>query len=190
MIAYRVLSTAAVAAISLGIVFISPDLGQAQTGSQRGDQGQVHKATPRTDQSQARKSAQHATQGQVRKSAQSNRKDRNRTASKAPANKAPAQTGANDHDGSWSVSFRGGSGPCVGHAMSYVVQVHNGNISYSGGDGSGSGHVSPSGAVSFHVVSGDRSVNGSGHVSRSSGGGSWQGQATGGSCTGSWVASR
>jgi hypothetical protein len=182
MIAYRVLSTTAVAAISLGFVFIFADLAQAQTGSQRGDQGQVRKGTQRTDQGQVRKSAQRATQGkQVRKGTQ----NKTRTAAKAPA-----QASTNDHDGSWSVSLRGASGACAGHSLSYAVQVRNGNISYSGGDGSASGRVSPSGGVSFHVVSGDRTANGSGRVSRTSGGGSWQGQAGGTTCTGSWGASR
>jgi hypothetical protein len=183
MITYRALITASVAAtISLGFVFIFPDLGQAQTPSQRGDQGQVHKGTQRTDQGQSRKSVQRATQGkQVRKGAQ----NKSRTATRVPA-----QAGANNYDGSWSVSFRGGSGACAGHAMSYAVQIRNGNISYGGGDGSGSGHVNPGGALSFHVVSGDRSANGSGHISGSSGGGSWRGQAGGAPCAGSWVASR
>jgi hypothetical protein len=178
------LTSASVAAIiiSLGFVFIFPDLGQAQTGSQRGDQGQVYKGTKRTDQGQARKNVQRATQGnQVRKNAQ----NKSRTAHR------PAQAGVNDHDGSWRVSLRATSGVCAGQAASYAVQVRNGNISYGGGDGAGaSGHVSPSGAVSFHVVNGDRGANGSGHVSRSSGGGSWQGHGSGVMCTGTWVASR
>jgi hypothetical protein len=187
MIAYRVLS-AAVAAVSLGIGFTCPDLGQAQTASQRGDQSQTHKGSPRPDQGQARKSAQRATQGkQVRKGTQ---KDRNKTAGKVPPSKAPAQAAANAFDGSWSVSLRGASGACAGHSMSYSAQIRGGNISYSGGDASASGHVTPSGAVSFHVVSGDRSANGSGRISRTSGGGSFQGQAGGTPCSGSWSASR
>jgi hypothetical protein len=184
MIAHRVLSTAAAAAISLGFVFVCPDLGQAQTGSQRGDQSQTHKGSPRPDQGQARKSAQRATQGkQVRKGTQYNQKERNRTASKAPA-----QAGATDHDGTWSVSVHGSSGACAGHAMSYSVQVRGGSI--SGADGAASGHVTPGGAVSFHVAAGDRTANGSGHLSRTSGGGSWQGQGSGVTCAGSWGATR
>jgi hypothetical protein len=180
MFAHRILSTVAVAAISLGIALVFADQSRAQTGSQRGDQGQIHKRTTHAAQGQPRKSVQRATQGkQVRKGAP------NKTASRVPA-----QAGANDHDGSWSVSLRGGSGPCAGHAMSYGVQVRGGNISLNSGDGFASGHVSPSGGVSFHVTSGDRSANGSGHVSRTSGGGSWQGQGSGVTCTGSWVASR
>jgi hypothetical protein len=92
------------------------------------------------------------------------------------------------YDGGWTVSLSGTTGECQGHSLTYMIQVRNGRVSYGGGDASLSGRISPNGATSIRVSSGDRIGNASGHVSRSSGGGSFEGQVSGKPCSGSWKA--
>jgi hypothetical protein len=59
-----------------------------------------------------------------------------------------------------------------------------------GGGASVSGRVTNSGAVSVVVSSSIGSARGSGHLSRTSGSGSWVGQGQQGRCSGVWSASR
>jgi hypothetical protein len=59
-----------------------------------------------------------------------------------------------------------------------------------GGGASVSGRVSNSGAVSVVVSSSIGSARGSGHLSRNSGSGSWNGQSQQGRCSGVWSAQR
>jgi hypothetical protein len=93
------------------------------------------------------------------------------------------------YDGSWSVVVNGQTSECQG-TFNYSVQIVDGIIGY-GGEASMSGRVSPNGAVSVRVVSGDQSAAGSGQLSRNFGSGSFRGQSSGGGiCAGSWVAQR
>jgi hypothetical protein len=92
------------------------------------------------------------------------------------------------YDGAWRVVINGQTGDCQG-TFNYSVQIVNGIIGY-GGDASLSGRVSPAGAVTVRVVSGERSASGSGRLSRNFGSGSFRGRSSGGICAGSWVAQR
>lgn len=170
MPAYRVLSSFAIAAVSLMIVCAAPGFGHAQSSSRGAEQGQVKKASPN-----ANKGSQVASKS---------RKAKRRLAKRpgAPAN--------NQFDGSWTVSLHGGAGECRGHSLTYGVQIRNGNIGYAGGDASVTGRVTASGGVSVRVVSGDRMGTASGRLSRSSGGGTFQGQVGGSPCSGNWSAGR
>jgi hypothetical protein len=166
MFTYKQLSTAAFATISLTILFA--DLGHAQTGQRFAGFGKVRVGWDSLDQGAARRGKHHL----VRRGKQ----------------RGPTQ--ANAFDGSWTVSLRGTTGLCSGHSLTYLVQIRNGHIVYRGGDGTVSGRVTSGGAAFARVVSGDRSGTVSGHLSRSSGGGSFQGQAGGGPCSGTWGARR
>jgi hypothetical protein len=93
-------------------------------------------------------------------------------------------------DGPWSVVVVTRSGPCD-QAYRYGMTIARGVVSYAGGGPvSVSGRVSPSGAVTVRVSSGPQYAIGSGHLSRSSGRGSWRGQGPNGACAGVWSATR
>jgi hypothetical protein len=201
--AHRALSIIDLAVISLAFVFVSADLGQAQTaprhadqgqvskGSQHANQGQVRKGSHRADQDQVRKGSHRADQGQVRKGSRRAAQRDARNGRNGISPRVSTQGSPNQYDGSWTVSVQGGAGICQGHSLTYAVQIRNGQIFYGGGDGSVSGRVSPSGAAFVRVVSGDRSGTGSGRMSsRASGSGTFQGQAGGSPCSGSWRAGR
>jgi hypothetical protein len=93
-------------------------------------------------------------------------------------------------DGPWSVVVMTRSGPCD-QAYRYGVTIARGVVHYAGGGPvSLTGRVSPSGAVTVRVSSGPQYALGSGHLSRSSGRGSWRGQGPNGACAGVWSATR
>jgi len=93
-------------------------------------------------------------------------------------------------DGPWSVLVVTRSGPCD-QAYRYGVTIARGVVYYAGGGPvSLTGRVSPSGAVTVRVSSGPQYALGSGHLSRSSGRGSWRGQGPSGACSGVWSATR
>jgi hypothetical protein len=93
-------------------------------------------------------------------------------------------------DGPWSVVVMTRSGACD-QAYRYGVMIARGVVHYAGGGPvSLTGRVSPSGAVTVRVSSGPQYAIGSGHLSRSSGRGSWRGQGPNGACAGVWSATR
>jgi hypothetical protein len=189
--AHRVLSIIDLAVISLAFVFVSADLGHAQTAPRRADQSQVSKGSQHANQGQVRKGSHRADQDQVRKGSRRAAQRDARNARNRTSPRTSTQGSPNPYDGSWSVTVQGGAGICQGHSLTYAVQIRNGQIFYGGGDGSVSGRVSPSGAAFVRVVSGDRSGTGSGRMSsRASGSGTFQGQAGGSPCSGTWRAGR
>ena len=98
---------------------------------------------------------------------------------------APAQA-KGTFDGTWSVLIMTEKGSCD-RAYRYPVQISNGRVGYAGEAGfSVSGRVSENGAVTVRVSRGQQSANGSGKLSRTSGGGAWRG----GECSGRWTAER
>jgi hypothetical protein len=93
------------------------------------------------------------------------------------------------YDGDWSVLIATNSGPC-GPTYRYGVQISDGMVIYNGGMVSLQGRVTPKGAVRVIVRSSGQSANGYGRLTKSRGGGVWNGQGTGGTCAGTWVAER
>jgi hypothetical protein len=93
------------------------------------------------------------------------------------------------YDGDWSVLIVSNSGACSG-SYRYGVQIADGTLLYGGGMITMQGRVTPRGAVRVLVQSGGQWANGSGHLTRSHGGGVWKGQGTSGTCAGTWVAER
>jgi hypothetical protein len=96
---------------------------------------------------------------------------------------------ATKFDGAWSVVVYTRSGPCDA-AYRFSGQIVNGAIVYGGGGISLAGRVRPSGAASLRVSAGSAYAVASGHLTATHGSGSWYGQASGGRCSGTWVASR
>jgi hypothetical protein len=92
-------------------------------------------------------------------------------------------------DGSWSVVIYTRSGACD-RAYRSGVQIRNGIISSDAGGFNMNGSVSAKGAVRANVSAGSQSANGSGRLSRNSGGGVWRGQGNAGQCSGTWTAER
>jgi len=93
------------------------------------------------------------------------------------------------YDGDWSVLIATNSGPC-GPTYRYGVQISDGMVIYNGGMVSLQGRVTPKGAVRVIVRSSGQSANGYGRLTKSRGVGVWNGQGTGGTCAGTWVAER
>jgi hypothetical protein len=86
-------------------------------------------------------------------------------------------------------SFYTRSGPCGSDYRSGVT-IQNGVI-YSEASGINfSGRVSSNGAVRASVSAGGQYASGSGRLGHYSGAGVWQGQGSGGSCSGNWAATR
>jgi hypothetical protein len=97
---------------------------------------------------------------------------------------------ASPYDGSWSVVISTQGGACQ-PTVRYGVQIDNGRVSAGGGDeGTVQGRVTPAGSVTVSVQSGGSWASGSGHLSRTRGGGVWQGQGSSGACEGTWLAER
>jgi hypothetical protein len=103
-----------------------------------------------------------------------------------PAATALART---SYDGTWSVLIVTRSGECE-RALRYEVQIDNGNVVADGGSASLQGRVAPSGAVRVSVSTGNQRAEGSGRLSRDTGGGEWRGQGSSGACAGIWQAER
>ena len=75
----------------------------------------------------------------------------------------------------------------------YNVNVSNGQVRYQGDAGSVNltGTVTPAGLVKVSIKVGDQGADGTGHLSASSGTGTWHGAgASGTSCAGRWDAER
>jgi len=112
------------------------------------------------------------------------------TALTAVAGSAPAPVHAASFDGPWSVVVVTRSGPCD-QTYRYGLMIKGSSVTYLGGGAvSVSGHVSPNGAVSVSVSTGNQSAHGSGRLSNGSGGGTWSGRGPSGTCSGTWSASQ
>ena len=81
------------------------------------------------------------------------------------------------------------SGPCDA-SYRFAGQIVNGAVVYGGGGVQVYGRVRPNGAASLRVSSGSAYAVGSGHLTATHGAGSWYGVASGGRCSGTWVATR
>jgi hypothetical protein len=97
---------------------------------------------------------------------------------------------ATKFDGNWSVVVYTRSGPCD-PAYRFSGQIVNGVIIYSGGlPVNFSGRVRSNGSTSLQVSGGSAFAVASGRLNGARGAGTWYGAASGGRCTGNWVAQR
>jgi len=105
---------------------------------------------------------------------------------------ALAPTGASamrgNFDGGWSVQITTTRGTCSS-GVGFGVEVRGGVVRAAGGlDVQGS--VAANGATRVRIASGNQSASGSGRLSGNSGGGTWTGVGSQGTCSGSWSATR
>ena len=91
-------------------------------------------------------------------------------------------------DGTWSVTATTISGSCD-PSFRFPIQVEFGRV-VSRDVAGVSGRVTARGIVQVSVRQGDRSVYGSGRLTRNTGAGRWVARAPSGGCTGQWYAQR
>src|SRR5258708_7393743 len=84
-----------------------------------------------------------------------------------------AASAGSNYDGSWNVSIR--SSRCE-TATSFALRVENGRINQAGGDSVVSGQVDSRGYIRVNIRTGGHGASGSGHLSGTSGTGTWRGQ--------------
>jgi len=108
-------------------------------------------------------------------------------AAAAPASAASSQA---SFDGRWSAVIITDAGTCD-RSYRYGLVVSGGRIHYAGDSSVAiSGGVDSRGRVSVSLRSGQSAARGSGRLSRSDGGGRWQGVSSGARCSGRWMAER
>jgi hypothetical protein len=112
------------------------------------------------------------------------------TSSFASTPAARPRGGSSAFDGDWSVLIQTRAGACE-PSFRYGVRIQNGEVLNAGGEAvTLGGRVAPNGAVRVSVAAGDQAAHGAGRLSRTTGGGTWQGQGSRGTCAGTWVAER
>jgi hypothetical protein len=93
-------------------------------------------------------------------------------------------------DGAWSVSITTDKGDCE-PTRQLIISIQDGSVQHVGDSTlSIRGHVHSNGQVRVHLTNGDRSANGFGQLSSSSGTGMWRGHGVANSCAGHWSAMR
>ena len=88
-------------------------------------------------------------------------------------------------DGEWSVHIASSSSQC-GDGATASFGISNGRVASSGGTMNASGRVADSGSISVTLASGIKHAVGYGHLSGTSGSGTWRGAM----CSGSWKAEK
>jgi hypothetical protein len=95
---------------------------------------------------------------------------------------ALASTG---YDGHWNVQISSNRPNCPSGA-SFPIAIDKGQVASAGGMFNASGRVGDAGNISVVMSSGIKRANGLGHLSATSGSGTWHGDL----CSGTWTASR
>jgi hypothetical protein len=90
---------------------------------------------------------------------------------------------ASSFDGNWAVHISASSSEC-GNGRTVPIGISNGQVSSS--VVSASGRVADAGNISVTLASGLKKATGFGHLSATSGSGTWRGVL----CSGTWTASR
>jgi hypothetical protein len=93
-----------------------------------------------------------------------------------------AQAKAASFDGEWSVHIASSSSEC-GDGATLSIGISNGHIASSDAAVRASGHVAEAGVVSVTLMSGIKRAVGFGHLSGTSGSGTWRGPMCHGSLT-------
>jgi hypothetical protein len=108
----------------------------------------------------------------------------------ADARTSDRQMGRAAYDGNWSVLIVTNSGPCD-RGYRYGLSIRGGRVFYQGSASVNvDGNVSSNGTVRVRVSAGSQGANGVGRLSRDYGSGSWRGDGSSGSCSGTWTAER
>jgi hypothetical protein len=103
---------------------------------------------------------------------------------------SPPAAFAATQDGNWSVLIITDKGDCD-RGYRYGLRVSNGRVSYRGDSAIDlAGTVASNGVVNVSIKLGDKGANGTGHLTASSGAGTWHGIGSSGTCAGHWEAER
>jgi len=112
--------------------------------------------------------------------------------STADARTSARSTGVSGYDGNWSVLIVTNSGPCD-RGYRYGLSIRGGRVFYEGSASVNvNGYVNNNGVVRVRVSAGSQGATGVGRLSRIDGygEGSWRGDGSAGSCSGTWTAER
>ncbi|MGE5156681.1 MAG: hypothetical protein ACM3OF_00910 [Gemmatimonas sp.] len=88
-------------------------------------------------------------------------------------------------DGEWNVRIVSSSSAC-GNGANASLDISNGRVASNSGMMTASGRVADSGSISVTLASGAKRAVGLGHLSGTSGSGTWRGAM----CSGTWTAQR
>jgi hypothetical protein len=88
-------------------------------------------------------------------------------------------------DGQWNVEIASTSSAC-GSGTSVAIGINNGKVESSNAMMTASGRVAEAGSISVTLTSGIKRAVGSGHLTATSGSGTWRGAM----CSGTWTAQR
>ena len=88
-------------------------------------------------------------------------------------------------DGEWSVQIESSNSTC-GNGASVAIDISNGQVASANSGVSASGHVADAGTISVTLISGIKRAVGSGHLTATSGSGTWHAPM----CSGTWTAQR
>src|SRR3954470_9319021 len=110
--------------------------------------------------------------------------------SPAEARSSERSMGRAGYDGNWSVLIITNSGPCD-RGYRYGLSIRDGRVFYTGSlSVNVDGWVNNNGAVRVRVSAGSQGATGVGRLARDYGSGSWRGDGSSGSCSGTWTAER
>jgi len=87
-------------------------------------------------------------------------------------------------DGAWNVQIASANAACGGATIS--IGIANGQVESSNALMKATGRVADAGGISVTLISGIKRAVGSGHLSATSGSGTWRGAL----CSGTWTAQR
>ena len=88
-------------------------------------------------------------------------------------------------DGQWNVQIASSNSACGG-GTSVAIGINNGRVESGSAMMTASGRVAEAGAISVTLTSGIKRAVGSGHLTATSGSGTWRGAM----CSGTWTAQR
>lgn len=87
------------------------------------------------------------------------------------------------YDGAWNVQIASQNRAC-GDGVTVSIGINNGQVASSDGVMSATGRVADTGSINVTLISGLKRAVGSGHLTATSGSGTWRGPL----CSGTWTA--
>jgi hypothetical protein len=96
-----------------------------------------------------------------------------------------APAAAATFDGAWNVQIASSNVACPS-GTSVAIGINNGQVASNNAMVTASGRVAEAGAISVTLISGMKRATGYGHLSATSGSGTWRGAL----CSGTWTAQR
>ncbi len=89
-------------------------------------------------------------------------------------------------DGQWNVQIASSNSVCCPNGTTVAIGINNGRVESNNAMVTASGHVADAGIINVTLTSGIKRAVGSGHLTATSGSGTWRGAL----CSGTWTAQR